>query len=81
MVSEESGDVTGEHRSLGHTVRIASGLVLVAVAVAIVVDNRRSTRVGYVVGDVRAPLILVLAVAAFFGAGVGWLLLHRPRHG
>jgi uncharacterized integral membrane protein len=71
---------TGERRSVGDTARLVIGVLLLAVVVAIVADNRRDTRIGYVVGDVEAPLIIVLLIAALAGAAIGWLLLHRPRH-
>jgi len=65
-------------RPPGQTARIVVGVVLLAAAVAVVVDNRRDIRIGYVFGDVTAPLILVLVVTAVVGAAIGWLLLHRP---
>jgi uncharacterized integral membrane protein len=68
-----------ERRPPGQTARIVVGVVLLAAAVAVIVDNRRDTRIGYVFGDVTAPLILVLIVTAVVGAAIGWLLLHRPR--
>jgi uncharacterized integral membrane protein len=69
-----------ERRSPAQIARIAVGVILLAAAVAVVVDNRRDTRIGYVVGDVEAPLIVVLVLTAVVGAVIGWLLLHRPRH-
>jgi uncharacterized integral membrane protein len=81
MMGEDSNDVTApEQHSKVHTVRIAFGLLLLVIAVAVIADNRRTARVGYVFGEVRAPLILVLMIAAVVGAAVGWLLLHRPHH-
>ena len=81
MMGDDNGHVTSAvRRSKGHDARIVSGLVLLVIAVAISIDNRESTRVGYVFGDVRAPLILVLLIAAVFGAAIGWLLLHRGHH-
>jgi uncharacterized integral membrane protein len=69
---------SSERRSPAQTARIVVGVVLLAAAVAVIVDNRRDTRIGYVFGDVTAPLILVLIVTAVVGAAIGWLLLHRP---
>ena len=43
-------------------------------------DNRDDVRIGWVVGDADAPLVLVLLATALVGALVGWLLLHRPTH-
>jgi uncharacterized integral membrane protein len=77
----ENYDEREEHRgrSPAHTARLVAGLVLLAAAIAIVVDNHRSTSVGYVVGDVRAPLIVVMLASGVVGAVIGWLLLHRAR--
>jgi uncharacterized integral membrane protein len=66
--------------SATHTARLVLGAILLVVVVAIVIDNRHDTTVGYVFGDVRAPLVVVLLGAAVVGALVGWLLLHRPHH-
>jgi uncharacterized integral membrane protein len=63
----------------GHTVRTVVGVLVILVLVAVVVDNRRDTRIGYVFGDVRAPLFVFLILAAIVGAAIGWLILHRPR--
>ncbi|MEP6625843.1 MAG: hypothetical protein ABJC79_15445, partial [Acidimicrobiia bacterium] len=60
-------------RSVGSTIRIVLGLVIVAAIVALAVDNQDKTRVGWVVGDTHAPLALVLAATAAAGAIVGWL--------
>jgi uncharacterized integral membrane protein len=68
-----------ERRSPALTARLVFGGVLLAAVVAVCVDNRRKTRIGYVFGDVEAPLILVLVSAAVLGAIIGWLFLHRPR--
>jgi uncharacterized integral membrane protein len=67
-------------RAVRNEPRIVVGILLLAVVVAIGVDNRHDVRVGYVVGDVEAPLIIVLLVTAVLGAAIGWLLLHRPGH-
>ncbi len=66
-------------RSAGETLRLVLGLVLLAAVVAFVVDNRSDVRVGWVLGDSEAPLAFVLLITAVAGAGVGWLLMHRPR--
>lgn len=79
-MAEEQDTVvrSSERRSPAQTARIVFGVILLAVSVAVIVDNRRDTRIGYVFGDVTAPLILVLVVTAVVGAAIGWLLLHRP---
>jgi uncharacterized integral membrane protein len=61
------------------TVRVVIGMLLLVVLVAVVVDNKDDTRVGYVFGDFEAPLFVVVILAAIIGALVGWLFLHRPR--
>jgi uncharacterized integral membrane protein len=61
--------------------RIVVAVVLIAIIAAVAIDNSDDTRIGYVFGDVNAPLFVVLIAAAIVGAIVGWLLLHRPhRH-
>jgi uncharacterized integral membrane protein len=69
-----------ERRSPAHMLRLVLGALLVALVVAVVVDNRGSVRFHYLVGDVRAPLVLIVLVSALVGAAIGWLLLHRPHH-
>jgi uncharacterized integral membrane protein len=61
------------------TARVVIGVLLLVVLVAVVVDNKDDTQVGYVFGDFEAPLFVVVIVAAIIGALVGWLILHRPR--
>lgn len=64
-----------------HWGRIVVAIVLIAVIAAVAIDNRDDTRIGYVFGDVNAPLFVLLIVTAIVGAAIGWLLLHRPhRH-
>lgn len=54
------------------------GLVLTGVVLlALLVDNRQSVRIGYVVGDVKAPLLAVLALTAILGAAADRLLVWR----
>jgi uncharacterized integral membrane protein len=60
--------------------RIVVAIVLIVVIAAVAIDNRDDTRIGYVFGDVSAPLFVVLIAAAVVGAIVGWLLVHRPHH-
>jgi uncharacterized integral membrane protein len=64
----------------GRTGRLVVALVIVAAVVAVAVDNRHEVEVGYVVGDVSAPLWVVLVAAGIAGIVVGWLVKHRPRH-
>jgi uncharacterized integral membrane protein len=76
MSDEVSRD--GGGRDSRFTVRAVIAVVLVIVLVALIIDNHRSVRVGWVVGDTRLPLALLLALAAVAGALIGWLLMHRP---
>jgi uncharacterized integral membrane protein len=62
-----------------HLARIVVALVLIAVIAAVAIDNSDDTRIGFVFGDVSAPLFVVLILAAIVGALIGWLLLHRPH--
>jgi uncharacterized integral membrane protein len=59
------------------TARIVGLAVTVIVLLALLLDNGQSVRIGYVVGDVRAPLIGVLAITAVLGALVDRLLVWR----
>jgi uncharacterized integral membrane protein len=61
------------------TLRVVVGVVLLVVLVAVVVDNKDDTRIGYVFGDVEAPLFVVVIVAAVLGALLAWVVSHWPR--
>jgi uncharacterized integral membrane protein len=52
---------------------------IVVVFVVVALDNRQDVRLGYVFGDVSAPVWLVILGAGFVGLLVGWLIRHRPR--
>ncbi len=64
-------------RDRRETARIVGLVLAVVVLLALLVDNGQSVRIGYVFGDVRAPLIAVLAITAVLGAVVDRLLLWR----
>jgi uncharacterized integral membrane protein len=53
---------------------------IVVALVAVAMDNRDKVRVGYAVGDVQAPIGIVLLAAAATGIIIGWLVRHRPRN-
>jgi uncharacterized integral membrane protein len=53
--------------------------IIVIIVLAVVLDNRDDVGIGYVFGDVSAPLWLVLLIAGAAGVLVGWLLKHRPH--
>lgn len=59
------------------TARIVGLAATVIVLLALLLDNGQSVRIGYVVGDVKAPLIGVLAITAVLGALLDRLLLWR----
>jgi uncharacterized integral membrane protein len=66
-------------RDTRRTVRTVLGVVLLVVVVALVVDNRNDVRVGYVFGDLRMPIALVIVLSLLVGAAVGWLFGRRGR--
>jgi uncharacterized integral membrane protein len=72
-------EATQDRRSAATTARLIVGALLLAALIAVIVDNRRSVSVGYVVGDAEAPMFVVLVAAALAGAIIGWLFLHRRR--
>jgi uncharacterized integral membrane protein len=57
--------------------RIVALVLAAGVLLALLLDNRQSVRIGYVIGDVRAPLIVVLLVTAVLGGLVARLLEWR----
>jgi uncharacterized integral membrane protein len=63
-----------------HGVRVVVGVIVLVVLVALVVDNSDDTKVGYVFGDFKTPLFVVLIAAAVLGALLGWVISHWPRH-
>lgn len=71
------------HRSVaqdtGRAIRFIVVAALVAVVVAVALDNRSEVRLGYVIGDGTAPIWLVIVAAAVAGAIIGWATSHRPR--
>jgi uncharacterized integral membrane protein len=69
----------GSSRDVGAIIRLALAGVLVLLLAAFAIDNRRSVRVGWVFGDFRAPMIVVLLVTAAMGVLIGWLILYRAR--
>lgn len=76
--------MSDDHRSstsvdLSRVVRFALVAVILAGLVLVAVDNREDVRVGYIVGDTRAPIWIVLVLAAVGGVMIGWLVKHRPH--
>jgi uncharacterized integral membrane protein len=70
----------GERRT--PTARVVVGVILLVILVAFVVDNRRTTRIGYVFGHANTPLFVMLLVTALIGAAIGWLVavVRQRRH-
>ena len=66
-------DGTTEHRSVV-TPRLVIGIILLAVVVAIILDNTDDVPIGYVFGDTELPLILVLLGVLAVGGFVGYVL-------
>lgn len=78
-------DDVAEHASAVHRRDVAKLIrwILIAAIVVVVVlvamDNRDDVPVGYVIGDVQAPMWIVIVLAAIAGMFIGWLIRHRPR--
>ncbi|HEX7276057.1 MAG TPA: hypothetical protein VF244_01660 [Acidimicrobiales bacterium] len=64
-------------RSSQETTRLVALALTVVVLLGLLLDNRQSVRIGYVVGDVKIPLLGALALAAALGAAVDRLLVWR----
>ena len=43
-------------------------------------DGTRKVKIGYVVGDARMPLVVLVLLSAALGALVSWLLSRRHSH-
>ncbi|MGQ0846727.1 MAG: lipopolysaccharide assembly protein LapA domain-containing protein [Sporichthyaceae bacterium] len=61
------------------TVKVVLALVVVAAVVALAVDNRERTSIGWLFGSAEAPLYLVLLLCFGAGAAAGALLTSRKR--
>ena len=69
-----------EHGSSNRTIRIVIAALIVAVIIAVAIDNSESVEVGYVIGETEAPVWVVLVAAGIAGVVIGWLIKHRPTH-
>ncbi len=71
-----------QHRS--ERTRLVVGAIVVIVLIAFVLDNRRTVKIGFVVGNHETRLIYVLIVTALLGAVLGVVLdrlwLRRGRN-
>ena len=81
--NEQSERVNGSEprrrRTVGGSLRLIVVVALLTGLVLVALDNRGTVQVGYVFGDVKAPIWIVLAAAAVCGVVIGWLVRHRPR--
>jgi uncharacterized integral membrane protein len=66
-----------EQRETRDVVRMVAVGVLVVVLLALIIDNTRKVKIGYVFGDARLPLVVLVLLSAALGALVSWLLTRR----
>jgi uncharacterized integral membrane protein len=59
--------------------RLIVAAILVVVVLAFVLDNTRSVKIGFVVGDQETRLIYVLIVTLVIGIVLGWLFGRHTR--
>ena len=78
-VERVNGSEPRRRRTVGESLRVFVVLALLAGLVLVALDNRATVQVGYVFGDVKAPIWIVLAAAAVSGVVIGWLARHRPH--
>lgn len=68
---------SSESRSSRDVVRLAIGGILVVVLLALILDNTRKVRIGYVFGHKNMPLVVLVILSALLGAAVTWLIMWR----
>jgi uncharacterized integral membrane protein len=68
-------------RTIGRSLAVGLLIFVTVVLVLFVVFNGQTVRISLVFGDVDAPLVVALLIAAVLGALVGWLssLVVRTR--
>jgi uncharacterized integral membrane protein len=69
----------GRKRDAGRTAKATLGVIILVLVVAFAVDNRENVHVGWVFGDVRAPLAVVIMGSLVVGALIGWLLARLAQ--
>jgi uncharacterized integral membrane protein len=69
----------GAGRDTVDTIRLGTGLVLLALLVAFVVDNTHDVTVGFVFAEKDTRLIYVLVVTALIGAALDRLWQYSRR--
>jgi uncharacterized integral membrane protein len=67
-------------RDVAQLVRWLFIAAIVAALMVVGLDNRDDVRVGYAVGETKAPIWIVIISAAIGGMIIGWLIRHRPRN-
>jgi uncharacterized integral membrane protein len=69
----------GAKREQRDVVRIVAGVVVLALLIGFVLDNRKTVRVGFVFFNANVRLIWVLLIAAFLGGLVDRLVVILRR--
>ena len=59
--------------------RLVGAVVVVALIVALGIDNREEVKIGYLIGDAEVRLIWLLLVTAILGAIAGRLVAWRRK--
>ena len=67
-------------RDLARTLRLVVVLGLIALIVAVALDNREDVRVGYLIDEALAPGWVVIVLSALGGMIIGGLLRLRSRN-
>ncbi len=68
-----------EHKQSGVSPRLIAGAILVVLLIVFGIENRRETKIRFIIPEVTAPLWLALVIAALIGAAA-CALLTRQRH-
>jgi uncharacterized integral membrane protein len=79
-MSRTTTDVTPQQEQRVRRINVArlfTAAVLIALVAALAVDNRQQTDVGWVLGDYRMPLFVVIIAAGVVGMVVGRLMQWR----
>lgn len=69
----------GDSPDRGRQLRLVVLIVVFVVFAAIALDNTQRIEIGWVVGDVRVPLVVALVASFALGGLVGLLLGRRHR--
>ena len=77
-VAEHTGAV--HRRDFALLIRWLFIAAIVVALVLVAMDNTDPVSVGWVVGDAKGPIWIVMLAAAAAGVVIGWLVRHRPRN-